>query len=845
MAVKRSKQTQENGPRPAGQAFPIVAVGASAGGIEAFTTLLRNLPDSPEMAFILILHQDPKHESNLAQILLRATKMPVEVIKPGVPLQSNHVYVAPPGAEVSVANGVLNLQARATGAPSVIDGFFRSLAGDQGSRAISVVLSGSASDGALGTREIKAEGGITFAQDDSAKMDSMPRSAIAAGFVDFVLPPEKIAAELVRMGKEGQLADTGLREPEMAKLFATIRSKHDIDFTHYKPTTIERRIRRRMALRRVAGLGEYLAILRDDADEIEQLYADILIRVTGFFRDPQVFATLQHDVFPELIRWRSESGGIRVWVPGCATGEEVYSIAMALLETVSESSSPCPAQIFGTDLSEPAIQRARSGVYAESIAAEVSPERLRRFFSPSDGGFRVNQAIRDCCVFARQNVTKDPPFSKLDLISCRNLMIYFGTALQKKVLTLFHYALRPDGYLLLGSAETVGNLGDLFGIVDRKHKIYRKKAVTIRPRVDFSMNEGQVPPQRNHSREEYRSPDGLFREADRLLLTRFSPAGVVINENMDVLQFRGRTSRYLEPPSGTASFNLLKMAREGLLPTLRSAIHNARKSNAPERREGVRVGLNDHSINVNLEVIPFRGSSNERLFVVLFQEEEEKKSARQKKKAKEEPAEPESRKLVRLKAELEATREYLQSIIEDQETLNEEMRAANEEIQSSNEELQSTNEELETAKEELQSTNEELTTLNEELENRNQELAQANNDLVNLLSSVEIPIIMLDGALRIRRFNPAAQRSLNLIPADVGRPFNDLKTTLQMDNLQKLIGEVIETLEVREVEVKDRSGRWQSLRIRPYRTTDNKIDGAVLALVYLDEFRRTSQVPNA
>ena len=832
MAVKRSKQTQD---------FPIVAVGASAGGIEAFTALLKSLPDSPGMAFIFILHQDPKHESNLAHILARATKMPVEVIQAGMAVAPNHLYVGPPDAEVSIENGVLNLQERVAGTPSVIDGFFRSLAGDQGRRAISVVLSGLGSDGTLGTREVKAEGGITLAQDGSAKMDSMPRSAIAAGFVDLIRSPEEIAADLVRIGKQNRRADENLPQGELVKLFATIRSKHDIDFTHYKPTTIERRIRRRMAIRKVATLRQYLSILRDNADEIEELYADILIQVTGFFRDQQAFDALQRTIFPELIRERGV-GGIRVWVPGCATGEEVYSIAIILLEIVSDGGVAYPLQIFGTDLSEPAIQRARNGIYPESVVAEVSPERLQRFFNPVEGGYRVIQSVRDCCVFARQNVTQDPPFSKLDLISCRNLMIYLGKPLQKKVLSLFHYALRPDGYLLLGSSETVGDFADLFGVVDRKNKIYRKKATRVRPTIDFAMSKEQQP-QRNHREEGARAPKSAFYEADRLLLSRFTPSGVVINENMEVLQFRGRTSRYLEPPTGNASFNLLKMARAGLLAPLRSAIHSARKSKVAERREGVSVALNDHSIAVNLEVIPYFGSAKERFFLILFEEREVEKKSGTKKKGKSERAEPESRVVSRLKAEVEATREYLQSIIEEQETMNAELREANEEIQSSNEELQSMNEELETAKEELQSTNEELTTLNEELENRNQELAQVNNDLLNLLTSVEIPIVMLDGALRIRRFNPAAQRSLNLISGDIGRPLADLKTTLNIDNLEALIAEVVETLEVREVEAKDRNGRWQSLRIRPYRTTDNKIDGAVLALVSLDEFRRTSPVP--
>ncbi|HJT18274.1 MAG TPA: CheR family methyltransferase [Thermoanaerobaculia bacterium] len=819
------------------QVFPIVGVGASAGGIEAFTELMRNIPENPGMAFVFVLHQDPKHESNLVHVIARSTRLPVETARDRMRVESNHVYVLPPNAEADMENGTLRIHQRGSGT-GIIDHFFRSLAEDQGPRAIAVVLSGSASDGALGVKEIKAEGGITFAQDRSAKMDSMPQAAIAGSFVDFVLSPSQVAEELLRIARNDYLRESRahLPEQELMKLFTLIHARHDIDFTHYKPTTIERRIRRRMALRKANTLEKYLQIVNDDPTEIENLYSDILIKVTEFFRDPDVFRALELEVFPELMRERKDDS-IRAWVPGCATGEEVYSLAISMLESASTGSWSCPIQIFGTDVSESAIERARVGLYPESIVAEVSPDRLRRFFSKVEGGYRISKSVRDCCIFARQNVTKDPPFSKLDLISCRNVMIYFGTALQRKVISIFNYALRPDGFLLLGSSETIGNFGDLFGVVDRKHKIYRKQTAVARPAMHFDMVRPPQAPERENAEPEGLAPNAVFREADRVLLNRYTPSGVLINENLDVLQFRGRTSRYLELPPGTASFNLLKMAREGLLADLRTAIHTARKKDAPERREGIRVKFDDHTIVINLEVIPFVGASKERFLLVLFEEVEAEKKGRVSKKKKEEP-EPSSKQNERLKRELEATREYLQSIIEEQEAMNEELRSANEEIQSSNEELQSTNEELETAKEELQSSNEELTTLNEELENRNQELATANNDLVNLLSSIDIPVVMLDSGLRIRRFNPGAQRMLNLIPSDIGRPIADMKTSLQLDNLDSIVSEVIEKLETRELYVEDRSGRRQFLRIRPYKTTDNKIDGAVLVLIDVDELQR-------
>jgi len=819
--------------------FPIVGVGASAGGIEAFTAILKVLPDDPGMAIVFVLHQDPRYASNLDHVLARATKLPVEVVRPGMLVRNNHLYIAPGGSELSIEHGVLNLHERASGVPSVIDGFFSSLAHDQGPRAISVVLSGSASDGSLGTKAIKAEGGITFAQDDSAKMDSMPRSAVAAGGVDFVMSPMQIAVELMRIARLDYVskpAPTRLPESDLVQLFNVLRSRHDTDFSHYKPSTVERRIRRRMAVNRVETLTEYLSVLRGSPDEVKELYADILIRVTGFFRDPQVFDALQRDIFPALMRGRKDGEALRMWVPGCATGEEVYSIAIAVLETASAIGADCQIQIFGTDVSEPAIVSARAGFYPDAAMTEVSPERIRKYFSRIDSGYRVNKAVRDCCIFARQNVTKDAPFSKLDLISCRNVMIYFGTGLQRKVLSIFNYALRPDGYLILGTSESIGNFGDLFNIVDKKNKIYQKKTASRRRMLaDFSL----APSDEVHERPAVEPPaepamaDAVFREADRVLLARFTPAGVVVNDHLEVLQFRGRTSRYLEPPPGTASFNLLKMAREGLLGDLRTAIHQARKKDEKQRREGIRVKLNDHSIVVNIEVIPFIGASKERFLAVLFEEPPEGKRTRTPKR--EEPKK-DGRQISHLKRELEATREYLQSIIEEQETMNEELRSASEEVQSSNEELQSINEELETAKEELQSSNEELTTLNEELENRNQEMALVNNDLINLLTSVEIPILMLDSQLQIRRFNPPAQRTLNLIPSDIGRPIDDMRANLQIDNLGEIVSDVIDKLEVRELVVLDRAGRRHSLRIRPYKTTDNKIDGAVLVLVDLEEF---------
>ena len=823
--------------------FPIAGVGASAGGVQAFTELIRRLPPDPGVAIVFVLHTD-RHESALVDVLARATKLPVQFVTNGTTIERDHIYVSDPDTEVTIADGKLRAEKKRDGVSLPIDLMLGTLAEDQRSRAIAVILSGSASDGALGTKAVKAEGGITFAQDDTAQFTGMPRAAISAGAVDFVLAPDEIARELVRIARHEYIIEPAsgrLDDEQLGEVFAFLKASHDVDFTHYKPSTIERRIRRRMALHRIDRLEDYIRLLREDSNEVEQLYGDLLIRVTGFFRDPEVFKALQQDIFPVLMRDRLEDAPVRVWVPGCATGEEVYSLAISLLEVTHERGWSCPIQIFGTDVSDVAIDAARTGLYSENISAEVSPERLRRFFSKADGGYRVSKSVRDCCVFARQNLTKDPPFSRLDLISCRNVMIYLGSVMQRKVMSIFHYALRANGYLLLGSSETIGNFGDLFSIANRKHKIYQKKSGFARIPVEFEAATHRIRDDvAIRAADEANNPAHVFREADRVLLSRFSPPGVLINDAMEILQFRGRTSLFLEPAPGTASFNLLKMAREGLLSELRTAIHTARKKDHPVRREGLQLKSNGNVHNVNLEVIPFITPARERHYVVLFEDVTLPEAPGRKKKPRPAEEDSDTRQVSRLKRELESTREYLQSIIEEQEAMNEELRSANEEIQSSNEELQSTNEELETAKEELQSSNEELTTLNEELENRAGELAEANNDLTNLLASIDIPVVMLDSALRIRRFNPGAQRALNLIPADAGRSLNDLKVPLNVDGFDQMVLDVIETLDVREVEVQDRGGRWYRLRVRPYKTLDNKIDGAVMTLMDIDQIRKKS-----
>jgi two-component system CheB/CheR fusion protein len=842
--------------------FMIVGVGASAGGFEAFRELLEALPTPTGMAFVFIQHLEPSHETMLPALLGRYTAMKVAQAEDGTPVEADNVYVVPPSTNLVILNGILTLQpiGKSAGRHKTIDFFLRSLAGDQGSRAVGVLLSGTASDGVLGLKAIKAEGGITLVQDEkSAKFDSMPRSAIMAGVADFVLTPPDIARELIKLRNHYPRlirapAPSRPEEPgpaeekdDLRRILALVWSVSHVDFSAYKQSTLRRRILRRMVLHKLDKLADYLRYLEDNPVEVKCLCQDLVINVTSFFRDPEVFEALKDEIFPRLLAGKSPNSPLRIWIPGCSTGEEVYSLAISLLEALGDKSSGVPMQIFGTDISESAIDKARAGLYPENIEADVSPERLRRFFVRIEAGYQVCKPIRDLCIFARQNVVKDPPFSNLDLISCRNVLIYFGPELQKKVLPIFHYALNPNGFLLLGNSESIGAFADLFALAHKRHKIYSRKSVSPRfildlAQVDYGFDRQRAAPLPGGAAKSF-DPQ---KEADRLLLDRYSPPGVLINSDMNILQFRGRTGYFLEPASGGASFNLLRMAREGLMIPLHTAINEAAESGRTSRKEDVVFKGNGDSYRMSLEVIPILSSPLvvEKFFLVLFQDLRPASGplahavppAADERPA-ETPAQPSGQEdeIRHLRKELTATKEYLQSVVESQEAFNEELRSANEEILSSNEELQSTNEELETAKEELQSSNEELTTLNEELQIRNRELATLNDDLTNFINSVNIAIVMLDNDFRVRRFTPSAEKLFSLIPTDIGRPFADINPRISVPDLMPFIREVLDSLGTREIEVQDGNGRWYNLRVRPYKTMGNKIDGAVLALMDIDE----------
>lgn len=853
---KRPKPAPAKARRHPSDSFPVVGIGASAGGLEAVTLLLKDLPRDTGMAFVLVQHLDPLHESALTTLLSRATPMLVRETLDGMTVEPNHVYVIPPNKTMSIEKRVLHLVPRNKGGEihAPVDHFFRSLAADRGVQAIGIVLSGTGTDGTLGLEEIKAAGGITFVQNEAtAKYGGMPSSAGASGCADYILPPREIAGELMRIGRHPHLIPARAVETpgvlpvdgEEFKLICTLLRNHSgVDFSHYKPATLRRRISRRMVLQKLETLTEYAAYLRNNPVEVEALFQDILICVTGFFRDAKVFDVLKKKMFPKILKNRQPDAPIRLWSAGCSTGEEAYSLVIALVEFLEKEGVRCPIQLFGTDINEAVLNRARTGIYPERIKDDVSPERLRRFFTKADDGYRINKSIRDYCMFARQNVIEDPPFSHVDLITCRNVLIYFDAALQKKVMPVFHYALKPNGFLVLGTAESVGGFAELFAIADAKFRIYEKKFahtrhVGVPARFTASMerkpgDQPAIP----RSRVEPMLGD-IRKQADAIVLSQFAPTGVVINAGMEILQFRGRTGPYLENAPGEASLNLLKMARQGLAVELRPLIAKAAKQKRSTGKEGIQIRHEGRLLSVNVKVIPLlMPDFTEPFYLVIF---EEKASNVLPVSLKNQPvrASAVQRDLEQVREELASTKLSLQHIIEEQDASNEELRAANEEILSSNEELQSTNEEMETATEELQSTNEELVTLNDELQSRNTELQELSDDLVNLFGSVDIPIIMLSDDLRIRRFTPRAVKVLNLIAGDIGRPISDFKLKLNLPNLQELITEVLESLTVKEQEVQDMEGHWYALRIRPYKTADNRINGVVITLQDIDAVKHT------
>lgn len=847
-------QAEEVASEPEGQTvtngkptFPVVGIGASAGGLEAFEQFFAHMPAATEsgMAIVLVQHLDPTHKSILSDLVKQYTRMQVHEVEDGVAVEPNCVYIIPPNKDMALLHGTLHLMDpdAPRGLRLPIDFFFRSLAQDQRERAICIVLSGTGTDGTLGLKAIKEMGGMAMAQDpESAKYDGMPRSAIATGLVDYILPAREMPEQLIAyvqhaFGRAPRKAPDAV--PKTAdlhkKIFVLLRAQTGHDFSYYKQNTVRRRIERRLALLQIEKLDAYVRYLQKNSLEVEALFRELLIGVTSFFRDPEAFEVLAEQAIPRLLTGKRSGEPLRVWVPGCSTGEEAYSIAMLLQEQVMAKRPDLKIQVFATDIDREAIDKARAGVYPNSIAADVSPERLARFFRQEDTAYRIKKMIRDLVVFAVQNVVEDPPFSRIDLISCRNLLIYMEPELQKKVVPLFHYALKQDGFLLLGNSESIGEFVDLFAALDRKWKFYQRKGgVTPRPvMLDFPrllLTREETPGRGAKAGEGAAQVD--YRElVQQALLAHYTPACAIINEHCEVLYIYGRVGKYLEPAPGEASLNILRMARQGLRLELTTAIRKAVAQKEAIHYRGLRVKANGATHRLNLMVQPVLEPASMRGLMLVMFEDVPPENDLELVGVSEDQITDTDQRIVELEQELRAKEEYLQTAIEELETSNEELKSTNEELQSANEELQSTNEELETSKEELQSVNEELVTVNTELQRKVDELARANNDMNNLLGGTEIGTVFVDSDLLIVRFTPTATRVINLIQTDIGRPIGHIASNLNYDHLVEDVQAVLDTLIPKEMEVSSREGVWYLMRILPYRTLENVIEGAVMTFV--------------
>jgi two-component system CheB/CheR fusion protein len=827
--------------------FPIVGLGASAGGLEAFEQFFRTVPIDTGMAFVLVQHLDPGHASILTEILQRATAMPVVEAQDQMAVAPNRVYVIPPNRDMAIFHGALQLSVpeQPRGHRMPIDSFLRSLAEDQGERAIGVILSGTGTDGTLGLRAILGAGGLSFVQEPTtAKFDGMPTSAIQAGFVSHVLPVERLpeamlaGARTLAVHEETRPeSDAGLR-----RILMLLRSTTGHDFSLYKRSTIGRRIERRMSQHNIVDTEIYARYINEHPAEAHALFSELLINVTSFFRDPEAFATLKQDVFPELFAGKPAGYVFRVWVAGCATGEEAYSIAILLREFIEESGQDYKVQLYSTDIDEAAINLARAGKYPPNIVQDIEPGRLRRFFVKEEAGYRVKKEIRETVVFAVQSVTKDPPFSKLDLLSCRNLMIYLRPELQDRLISAFHFALNPGGVLFISTSENIGNHPDLFAPVSRKWKLFR----ATRAGPSARHGTADVAPPAAHGADMMADvvltkgkETSLAELTDRLLLQFYAPACLVTDLRGSILYVHGETGKYLRPAPGKPTLNVVDMAHEELQLELRAAIHAANLGTPTLGREvSAKTGGELQTVSFSLRPVP-HPDSGDRLLLLSFQAV-----------ASAAPARPAGGRAARsaaalrieeLERDLAYTRETLHATIEEQEASNEELKSTNEEMQSTNEELQSTNEELETSKEELLSVNEELVTVNGELQTKIEQLAGMQNDMKNLLDSINIGTIFLDEHLVIRRFTRDAVRIYHLVASDAGRPLSDIKSHVDGDDLLTAAQTVLETLVPDEREVRTTGGAWYLARIQPYRTLDNVIEGVVLTFVDITEMKRVRE----
>lgn len=823
----------------------IIGIGASAGGLEALEQFLAPIPIDNGTAFVVVQHLNPTQQGMLPELLQRVTPMKVIQAGDGMNVKSDCVYVIPPNKNLTLLHGKLHLHdpVAPRGLRLPIDFFFKSLADDQHERAVGVILSGMGADGTLGLRAIKENAGLAFVQSpDSAKFDAMPRSVIDAGLADMAAKPQELWERIVSCikphlpGKHAFGSQTAEVKPHSAleQIIMLLRERSGNDFSLYKKSTLYRRIERRMGLHQIHAIADYVEFLRENFQELDLLFKELLIGVTNFFRDPDIWEQMKTNAIPALLVEYPAGKDMRAWVPACSTGEEAYSLAIVFKEALAQSQRQqrFKLQIFATDLDPDAIEKARHGFYPANIAANVSPERLSRFFVAENNGYRINKEIREMVIFAEQNIITDPPFTKLDLLTCRNLLIYFSPELQKKLILLFHYALTCHGILLLGNAETIGSFTSLFTDLNNHLRLYRRKEQALSPvDIDFPT---KYSPASSMTQQEIATTKSLFNlqnQVDQFLLQNYSPPAVVVNAEGDILYIHGRTGKYLEPAAGKANLNIHFMAREGLRHELSSALEKATLQSEAIHLQGLTVGTNGGAQTINLTVQAItQPEALSGMFVILFTDAPPPARKRSRKSPN---AEHEL-----LLAELQQARVELQTLREERQTSQEELKSSNEELQSTNEELQSTNEELTTSKEEMQSLNEELQTLNAELQSKINDLSLVNNDMKNLLDSMEIATLFLDNALNIRRFTQHATQLFKLKSGDVGRPLSDIATDLAYPELQQDAQEVLRTLVFSEKQIETRDDRWFKVRIMPYRTQDNVIEGVVITFIDITETKK-------